>query len=248
MELKNWLKENKILDVTECANKVEKGSAFFAIKGTKVDGANFIPEAIKNGAVAVVVDHEIKCAVPIRVVKDVRRELAKACSLLWPSEHLKKVAVTGTNGKTSTVYFVQQLMNACGVKSVSLGTIGIDGPKGHVDGGMTTLPPKELAQTLAKLQSEGIQVVAMEASSHGLDQGRLVGQKLEAGAFTNLTRDHLDYHKTFEHYFSAKQNLFSEILSTGNTAVLNADIPEYDVLKKLAESRGEKIISYGTKG
>ena len=248
MELQSWLAENKITDVTECADKVGQGSAFFAIKGTKVDGADFIPDAIKNGAVAIVADHDVKCKIPVCVVKDVRRELARACSLLWPSENLKKVAVTGTNGKTSTVYFVQQLMNACGVKAVSLGTIGIDGPEGHIDGGMTTLPPKELAQTLAKLEGQGVQVVAMEASSHGLDQGRLAGQKLVAGAFTNLTRDHLDYHKTFENYFTAKQNLFAEILGAGNTAVLNADIPEYETLKKLAESREEKIVSYGTKG
>ena len=248
MELKEWLEKNKIVDVTECADKAGQGSAFFAIKGTKADGADFIPDAIKNGAIAVVADHDIKCGVPVRVVKDVRRELASACSLLWPSENLKKVAVTGTNGKTSTVYFVQQLMNACGVKAVSLGTIGIDGPEGHIDGGMTTLPPKELAQTLAKLETQGVQVVAMEASSHGLDQGRMVGQKLLAGAFTNLTRDHMDYHKTFENYFDAKKNLFSEILKAGDTAVLNADISEYETLKKLAESRGEKIISYGIKG
>ena len=248
MELKDWLRENKISDVTERADNVRQGYAFFAIKGTKADGADFIPEAVEKGAAAIVVDHEISADIPVRVVKDVRRELALSCALLWPSDNLKKVAVTGTNGKTSTVYFVQQLMNACGVKAVSLGTIGIDGPEGHIDGGMTTLPPKELAQTLAKLAGQGVQIVAMEASSHGLDQGRLVGQNLEAGAFTNLTRDHLDYHKDFEHYFAAKQNLFAEILGAGDTAVLNADIPEYEALKKLTESRGEKIISYGMKG
>ncbi len=248
MELKEWLKKNKISDVTERVSEVKEGSAFFAIKGTKVDGADFIPIAIEKGVSAIVADHEIKADIPVRVVADVRRELAMACSLLWPSENLKKVAVTGTNGKTSTVYFVQQLMNLCAVKAVSLGTIGIDGLGGHMDGAMTTLPPKELAQTLAKLQADGVQVVAMEASSHGLDQGRLVGQKLVAGAFTNLTRDHLDYHKTFENYFDAKKNLFSEVLSAGSTAVLNADIPEYDTLKKLAETHGEKIISYGTNG
>lgn len=248
MELKDWLTENKIMDVTDCADKVEQGSAFFAVKGTKVDGADFIPLAIERGAVAIVADHEVQTTVPVRVVKDVRRELASACNLLWPSENLKKVAVTGTNGKTSTVYFVQQLMNACGVKAVSLGTIGMDGALGHVDGGMTTLPPKQLAQTLAKLQAEGVQVVAMEASSHGLDQGRLVGQKLQAGAFTNLTRDHLDYHETFEKYFQAKQNLFSEILQTDDFAILNADIPEYTALKQLAETKGLHVISYGKQG
>ncbi|MGN0920020.1 MAG: UDP-N-acetylmuramoyl-L-alanyl-D-glutamate--2,6-diaminopimelate ligase [Alphaproteobacteria bacterium] len=248
MDLRDWLKENNVQDVTERLEEVGSGCAFFAIKGTKVDGADFIPEAIQKGAVAIVADHEVNASVPVRVVKDVRRELAHACSLLWPSENLKKVAVTGTNGKTSTVYFVQQLMNAAGVKAVSLGTIGMDGVLGHTDGGMTTLPPKELAQTLAKYQAQGVQVVAMEASSHGLDQGRLVGQKLAAGAFTNLTRDHLDYHKTAENYFKAKQNLFTEILTAGNFAVLNADIPEYPALKEMAEARGLQIISYGKRG
>ena len=248
MELEDWLKENKIDDVTECADKVKRGCAFFAIKGTKADGADFIPVAVERGASAIVADHKVSANVPVRVVKDVRRELALACAFLWPSKKLKKVAITGTNGKTSTVYFVQQLMNACNIKAVSLGTIGIDGADGHIDGSMTTLPPKELAQTLVRLQEQGVQVVAMEASSHGLDQGRLVGHAFTAGAFTNLTRDHLDYHKTFENYFLAKQNLFGEILQAGNTAVLNADIPEYDTLKKLVETRGEKVISYGIKG
>ena len=248
METLKWLKENKIQDVTERVEEVKKGCAFFAVKGTKVDGADFIPEAVKRGAVAIVADHEIKASVPVRVVPDVRRELALACSILWPSDKIKKVAVTGTNGKTSTVYFVQQLMNVCGIKAVSLGTIGMDGALGHTEGGMTTLPPKELAKTLAKCQDEGVQVVAMEASSHGLDQGRLVGQKLMAGAFTNLTRDHLDYHETFEKYFAAKQNLFGEILTASDFAVLNADIPEYPQLKGLAEKKGLQIISYGKCG
>ena len=248
MELNEWLKENTIQDVTERVDEVKKGSAFFAIKGTKADGADFIPQAIEQGAVAVVVDHKISASVPVRIVDDVRRELAQACSLLWPSNKLKKVLVTGTNGKTSTVYFTQQLMNACGIKTVSLGTIGIDGPDGHTEGAMTTLPPKELAQTLVRLQNEGVQAVAMEASSHGLDQGRLVGQAFVAGAFTNLTRDHLDYHQTIENYFNAKKKLFSEILIGENTAVLNADIPEYQTLTELAQKHSEKVISYGRQG
>lgn len=248
MTLKEWLEKNNITDVTERSDKVQKGGAFFAIKGTQVDGATFIPDAIEKGAAAIVADHEVDVPVPVRVVGDVRRELAKACALVWPSDQLKKVAVTGTNGKTSTVYFVQQLMNACGVKAVSLGTIGIDGFMGHVEGAMTTLPPQEVAQTLAHLQDQGAQVVAMEASSHGLDQGRLTGYTFEAGAFTNLTRDHLDYHKTIENYFNAKKNLFGEILGAGHTAVLNADVPEYAALKELALLRDEKVISYGQQG
>lgn len=234
--------------ITDNVKEVQIGDTFYAIKGVHVDGADFADEAVQKGAIKVVADHQIDCSVAVEVVADVRRSFARACAENWSSDKIKKVAVTGTNGKTSTVYFVQQLMNLLGVKSVSLGTIGQDGFGGHIEGHMTTLPPKPLAQKLNELQNQGVQVVAMEASSHGLDQGRLVGHTLCGAAFTNLTRDHLDYHKTAENYFNAKKKLFTEILSAKGVAVLNADIPEYEELKSLCQAKGQRIISYGTKG
>ncbi len=236
------------MSLTDNVKEVQSGDIFYAIKGVHVDGADFVNEAIQKGAKKIVADHQIDCSVPVEVVSDVRRSYAKACVEKWPSEKIKKVAVTGTNGKTSTVYFVQQFMNLLGTKAVSLGTIGQDGFGGHIEGHMTTLPPKPLAQKLNELQSQGVEVVAMEASSHGLDQGRLLGHMLCGAAFTNLTRDHLDYHKSVENYFSAKKKLFTEILNTDGVAVLNADIPEYKELKSLCDARGQRIISYGVKG
>ncbi len=236
------------MSLTENVKEVQSGDTFYAIKGAHADGADFVPEAIRMGAKKIVADHPIDCSVPVEIAADVRRSFAHACAKQWPSEKIKKVAVTGTNGKTSTVYFVQQLMNLSGTKTVSLGTIGQDGFGGHIDGHMTTLPPKQLALKLNELEQKGIEAVAMEASSHGLDQGRLVGHTLCGAAFTNLTRDHLDYHKTVENYFDAKKKLFTEILSADGVAVLNADVPEFEELQTICEARGQQVISYGTKG
>ncbi len=234
--------------ITQKVEDVKPGDIFYAIKGVHKDGADFVPQAIQQGAVKIVADHFIECSVPVEVVSDVRREFARSCVKQHPSSQLKKVAVTGTNGKTSTVYFVQQLMNLLGHKAVSLGTIGQDGCWGHIEGHMTTLSPEHLSVTLAQLQEKGTQIVVMEASSHGLDQGRLCGHHLTGGAFTNLTRDHLDYHQTMERYLQAKSHLFDELMDETGTAVLNADIPEFEVLKKIVLSRHQACISYGYHG
>lgn len=233
---------------TQCVESVQSGDTFYAVKGVHTDGATLVPLAIQRGAVKIVADHFISCAVPVEVVPDVRRAFAKDVAQDYPGFSLKKVLVTGTNGKTSTVYFVQQLMNLCGHKAVSLGTIGQDGCWGHQAGHMTTLSPEDLSKTLFDLEQKGTEVVALEASSHGLDQGRLCGHHFDGGAFTNLTRDHLDYHQTMENYFRAKAHLFDEVLGADGVAVLNADIPEYPRLKEIAQSRHQKIISYGRRG
>ena len=236
------------MTITDNVNEVQSGDTFYAIKGVNVDGADFVHQAVQKGATKIVADHMIDCDVSVQVVEDVRHTFAVDCTKKWPSEKIKKVAVTGTNGKTSTVYFVQQLMNLSGVKAVSLGTIGLDGCMGHTDSSMTTMPPKLLSETLSKLQSDGVEVVAMEASSHGLDQDRLAGLSLCGGGFTNITRDHMDYHKTQENYLSAKEKLFTKILPENSVAVLNADIDEYEHLKQVCQQRGQKIISYGVRG
>lgn len=230
---------------TQVVDDVKAGDIFYAVKGVHKDGADFVPLAIEKGAKKIVADHRIDCSVPVEVVPDVRRAFAMGCAADLPSQKIKKVAVTGTNGKTSTVYFVQQLMNLCGHKAVSLGTIGQDGCWGHINGHMTTLSPENLAKTLSELEEKGTEIVAMEASSHGLDQGRLCGHHLCGGAFTNLTRDHLDYHKTMENYLNAKAHLFNELMDDSGVAVLNADIPEYETLKKIALGRKQRVISYG---
>lgn len=244
--------DNKVPDI-EITNmscnsaQIKQGGLFFAVKGGKTDGADFIPDAVRSGAVAVIAERPISADVPVFVVSDIRVVMAQMANKFFPSDHLKKVAVTGTNGKTSTVYYVAQIMNALGVPAASMGTIGINAPVLKKAGSMTTPDTCVIHQNLNELKTAGVQVVAMEASSHGLDQNRLAAVELEAAAFTNITQDHLDYHKTMRAYFEAKKKLLDRVRA-GGYAVLNADIPEYDELLKSAESKGLQVISYGVNG
>ena len=252
------MKLNEVLDtavpdiemtgITEKATDVQPGFVFCALKGTKVNGADFIPQAVEQGAVAILTNQDVTADVPVIKVEDPRAKLTQIVAKLFPSEKLKKVAVTGTNGKTSTVYYVAELMNKLGVLTASMGTIGVSSPVFNLEGSMTTPDAVTLNQTLYQLQEKGVQAVVMEASSHGLDQGRLAGNPIVAGAFTNLTRDHLDYHKTMENYLAAKAKLFSECIQDHGTAVLNADVPEYEILKEICLKRDLQIVSYGQKG
>ncbi|MBO7257658.1 MAG: UDP-N-acetylmuramoyl-L-alanyl-D-glutamate--2,6-diaminopimelate ligase, partial [Alphaproteobacteria bacterium] len=229
------------------SGQIKRGGLFFAVRGGQIDGADFVPQAIQNGAVAIVAEHDIQTTVPVIVVHNIHQVMVKMAERFYPSEALKKVAVTGTNGKTSTVYYVAQIMNALGVPTASMGTIGVNSPFLKKSGSMTTPDTCVLHENLNALQEAGVQAVSMEASSHGLDQGRLDGVVLMAGAFTNLTQDHLDYHKTMEAYLSAKTKLFDKIVA-GGYAVLNADISEFDTLKEIAISKGLNVISYGKQG
>ena len=155
------------------------------------------------------------------------------------------VAVTGTNGKTSVASFTQQLWRLLGKPAASTGTLGVRGPGLAGGPSLTTPDPVELQRILADLAAQGIDHLALEASSHGLDQYRLDGVLFEAAAFTNLTRDHLDYHGNIEAYRTAKSRLFEELLPPGATAVLNADSPECGALRQIAERRGLRILTYG---
>ncbi len=238
----------EVTGITLKAGDVRAGDVFVALKGTKCDGADFIPEAVQKGAVAVLSERPIEAPVPVVVVPNLRRVVSRLATIFYPSANLKKVAVTGTNGKTSTVFYVQQLLNKMGVCAASLGTIGVESPVWCQEGSMTTPDAVTLNRTLQTLEQKGVQVVALEASSHGLHQGRLDGLTFAAGAFTNLTRDHLDYHGNMEAYQEAKALLFSDYVSAGGVAVLNADVPAYDRLKEIAEARGERVISYGYRG
>src|SRR5690606_12761749 len=157
-------------------------------------------------------------------------------------------AVTGTNGKSSTVDFLRQIWAHMGRKAASMGTLGAIGPSGAIDLGHTTPDPVAIHETLDRLAHEGVTHAAMEASSHGLSQYRLDGVKLAAGAFTNLTQDHLDYHTDFDDYRRAKMRLFSELLPRGAPAVINADSPELDVFEAAATAAGLKPFTVGWRG
>ena len=241
----------EITGVTCSSRDVEEGSLFFAIPGFKVDGAQFAAEAEKKGAVAVVSVRPLSLSVPVIVVENIRGVLAAVACRFYPSDGVNKVAITGTNGKTSVVGYVRQLMTLMGVKTASIGTIGVtyDTPlKGIVNEvNNTTSDPVTLNKNLNALQENAVQAVAMEYTSVGLDQDRTAGLVLEGAGFTNLTQDHLDYHKTMAAYFACKLKIFESVRS-GGLAVLNADIPEFEVLKDKALSCGLRIFSVGKRG
>lgn len=242
--------------LTEDSRRVEDGWLFAAFPGTKVDGRRFVEEAIRHGAVAVLSSGKIDIPAghQIAVIEsdNPRRTLAHMAAKFYDHQPDTIVAITGTNGKTSTAWFTQQLWEALGLKAASVGTLGIRGIeiealRNAKLTSMTTPDMVSLMATLADLAASGINHLAMEASSHGLSQYRLDGVKVRAAAFTNLTRDHLDYHPDMDDYFNAKARLFSEVLLDGGTAVLNADIPEYEALKKICATRNLHLIDYGRK-
>ena len=174
--------------------------------------------------------------------------LARGAAMLFPRQPETIVAVTGTNGKTSVASFTRQIWATLGMPAASLGTLGVTTPQGEIKGSLTTPDPVALHRLLDRLAGESVSHLAMEASSHGLDQRRLDGVKLAAGAFTNLTRDHLDYHKTLEAYRAAKLRLFDTLLPKGAAAVLNADSRESTVIEAIAAKRGLRLFTVGKQG
>jgi UDP-N-acetylmuramoyl-L-alanyl-D-glutamate--2,6-diaminopimelate ligase len=240
--------------VTADSRKAIKDSLFVAISGTNDDGTIYALDAVAKGAVAVVTDNESKLILPKSVVivrvENVRLALSKLAQSFYNKQPSNIAAVTGTDGKTSTADFLRQLWQMDNYKAASIGTLGIIGQDDILisNGTHTTPDPITLQMTMQSLVAEGYEYVAMEASSHGLHQYRLDGVKIKAAAFTNLTREHLDYHKTQEAYFHAKSRLFTEIVSENGYAVLNADDAKFKRLKKICLDRNLKIISFGLNG
>ncbi len=230
------------------AEQIQTGQVFPIVKGEKFDGLDFLQMALDNQAGFVLADRVIQATVPVIVVSDVRQMIAKAADVLYPSSHMTKIAVTGTNGKTSVTYFVQQILNMVGKSAASMGTIGIQSPVYQQDGSLTTPDSVTLHQSLARLEQLGITHVALEASSHGLDQNRVGAIDFQATGFTNLTRDHLDYHKTMDAYLTAKMKLFLEQTASNGIVVLNADIPEFHDMEHVIAQKGLRVYTYGANG
>lgn len=241
--------------VTADSRAVRPGDLFVALPGMRMDGRAFIPQAIERGAAAVLsvpgtVWPDGVPARPLIVDTEPRRALARLAALFAGHQPETVVAVTGTNGKTSTVEFLRQIWTAGGRPAASLGTLGVIAPGFEPGAGLTTPDPVSLAHILADLAAAGIQHAAMEASSHGLDQFRLDGVRLAAAGFTNLTRDHLDYHRTEAAYRSAKLRLFEDLLPDGAPAVGNADMDAatLEALKSIAHRRGLAFWTVGEGG
>jgi UDP-N-acetylmuramoyl-L-alanyl-D-glutamate--2,6-diaminopimelate ligase len=236
--------------VTADSRKVRRGWLFAALPGASADGKRFVPDALAQGAAAVLSSDELPgLAAPVVRVADPRRAYALAAAAFWGRQPRACVAVTGTNGKTSVAGFCRQIFAAAGRASASMGTLGVRAGDLQLEPpGLTTPDAADVARILAELASGGVTHLALEASSHGLDQRRLDGVRLSAAAFLNLTQDHLDYHGTMGAYRAAKLRLFDSLLPRGGVAVLNADSPAYDAFAAVAVTHGHSILSVGEAG
>jgi UDP-N-acetylmuramoyl-L-alanyl-D-glutamate--2,6-diaminopimelate ligase len=248
----------KTLDITGLTSDsrdVRKGYLFAALPGHAHDGRAFIPDAVGKGACALLAPTGTTAELPV-TLRDIplvednepRRRFAQMAARFYGAQPEVVCAITGTNGKTSVASFTQQIWMHLGIVAGSLGTLGVHAPGIDEAGSLTTPDSAHLHETLARLAHAGVDHLAMEASSHGLDQFRLDGVRLAAAAFTNLTHDHLDYHSSLEDYFAAKARLFNELLAVDGYAVLNADVPQYAALAGIAARRGQRVLSYGVHG
>jgi UDP-N-acetylmuramoyl-L-alanyl-D-glutamate--2,6-diaminopimelate ligase len=233
------------------SRKVKPGDLFFAIAGAKADGAHFARAAAAAGAVAVAAAERpdgLPDSVAFVAVKDARRTLALCAAAFFPRQPATIAAVTGTSGKTSVAAFTRQIWSALGAQAASIGTIGVVSPRGEKYGSLTTPDPIELHRTLDSLARDGVTHLALEASSHGLDQRRLDGVRISVGGFTNLSRDHLDYHPSIEAYLAAKLRLFEVLIAPGGTAVIGVDDCYAGQVLDAAVKRGLKIMTVGVHG
>ncbi|MBN8998266.1 MAG: UDP-N-acetylmuramoyl-L-alanyl-D-glutamate--2,6-diaminopimelate ligase, partial [Rhizobiales bacterium] len=240
--------DTEIAGLASDSRSVEPGFLFAALKGTASDGARFAEDAVRRGAAALLAapgSLPSGLGVPVVMAPDPRRALALAAARFYPLQPERLVAVTGTSGKTSVAVFARQIFAAAGFAAASIGTIGVVSPKWVEYGSLTTPDPILLHGTLDRLAREGVTHAALEASSHGLDQRRLDGVRLVAAAFTNLGRDHMDYHPTVEDYFAAKLRLFTELLPPDGTAVVDVDGGFGPRVAEAARIRGQRLIDIG---
>ncbi|MDE1158279.1 MAG: UDP-N-acetylmuramoyl-L-alanyl-D-glutamate--2,6-diaminopimelate ligase [Neorhizobium sp.] len=239
------------VDVTGLSSdsrKIKPGMLFAALSGTKADGSAFIADAASKGAVAAIAAHSSDLGIPVLATDNPRRLLAIAAARFFGAQPETMVAVTGTAGKTSVASFVRQIWAFAGHPAAQIGTTGVVSPTRNDYGSLTTPDPVELQRLLAELAAEGVTHAAMEASSHGLDQSRLDGVRLAAAGFTNLGRDHMDYHPTVESYMAAKMRLFDTLMPKGAPAVIFSDDAWSHEAIRVAKASGLDVRTVGRKG
>ena len=239
--------------LTSDSRKVKPGYLFAALAGTKTDGARFVKDAVARGATAVMGPPALAqdvAALGVRFIpeENPRAGLARFAAAFYACQPETVAAVTGTKGKSSIVAFLREIWTALGLPAASLGTVGVMAPQGAIPLSHTTPDPVEIHALLAQLKEQGVDHLAIEASSHGLDQHRLDGVKIAACGFTNITRDHMDYHPTFDDYLAAKLRLFTEVVQDGGIAVVNADAAHSERFIDAAHARGLTLITVGRKG
>lgn len=241
----------EITGLTADSREVQWGFLFAALPGTAMNGADFIPQAIERGAAALLMPEDAARGdfrAPVVSSQDARRALALMAARFTPQQPATIAAVTGTNGKTSVVSFLRQIWTALGHSAASLGTIGVETPMGPKKLIHTTPDPVGLHAVIDEMAREGVTHLAFEASSHGLQQRRLDGVRIMAAAFTNISRDHLDYHATFEDYLTQKMRLFAVILPDGAPVVVDAGETGSDAVLEIARQRSLPVITVGTSG
>jgi UDP-N-acetylmuramoyl-L-alanyl-D-glutamate--2,6-diaminopimelate ligase len=251
------LSKLQIQHITTNSSQVGTGSAFFAIRGTHLDGNDYIEQAITSNVKLIVTDKscDIQTTCQILVVPDARIALAEAAHYLYPDHPEYMVAVTGTNGKTSIVNYFWQICSLLGAPAISIGTIGIScndqalkqdlSKCGEI---LTTPDIVTMRKMLGVAKRHKIKYLAFEASSHGLDQKRIYGVPVIAAALTNITHDHLDYHKTFDSYCMAKLRLFTENLRKDGVAIISTDLRNIDEVKSHLKSHNIRYITVGQNG
>lgn len=246
----------EITGLASDSRAVEPGFLFAALPGTRTDGRAFVRDAIAKGATAILTSSGegedpagfARPAANVVWIRDPnpRRRFALLAARFFQNQPKTVVAVTGTNGKTSVVRFVRHIWYVLGLSGASIGTLGVSSEHLNQRGNLTTPDPVSLHRALAELAGRGIDHLAMEASSHGLSQHRLDGVGIAAAAFTNLTRDHLDYHGSSEAYLTAKLRLFEELVTPGGSAIVNADSPQAPAVQAAAARRGLGVMTYGS--
>ena len=242
-----------IRGLTADSREVRPGYLFAALPGSRLDGADFVTDAVAHGAVAILALEGANIELPsgqVRLVTDAnpRRRLAQMAARFYPAQPRVIAAVTGTNGKTSVVAFTRQIWERMGLPSASLGTLGIVGKGLAWTLPHTTPDPVTLHHALSDLAAAGVAHLALEASSHGLDQCRMDAVRVSVAGFTNLSQDHLDYHADREAYLAAKRRLFDTVMAPGGTAVLNADAPEFERLVAVCRARRHRVLGFGYAG
>ena len=241
----------EVAGLTADSRAVRPGFVFFAMPGSRADGLSFAQGAIDAGAIAVVAERapaQPLQGAPLLRTDNVRAALSHAAARFYAAQPATIAAVTGTSGKTSVAAFTRQIWARLGARAAALGTTGVITPDGETYGSLTTPDPVTLHQTLDRLARDGVTHLAMEASSHGLDQHRLDGVRLSAAAFTNLTRDHLDYHPDLDAYLAAKLRLFEALLQPGQPAVIDADSEIAPRVTAACKARGLHVLTTGVKG
>jgi UDP-N-acetylmuramoyl-L-alanyl-D-glutamate--2,6-diaminopimelate ligase len=241
----------EIAGIASDSRKVKPGSLFVAVPGTRQDGFSFVPQALAAGAAAILAERApegLPADVAFARASNARRALALIAARFYPRQPETIAAVTGTSGKTSVAAFTRQIWATLGRPAASIGTIGLVTPREEIYGALTTPDPIALAEMLDRLAREGITHLALEASSHGLDQHRLDGVRVTIGAFTNLSRDHMDYHATEEAYLAAKLILFERIVDPDGIAVIWSDSAHAARVVAAATRRGLRVLTVGRNG